>query len=388
MSDAETPDTGTPRPDPSSRRRARSVPVDADLPRGPRSGRLLASVALLVALAAAVFAAWPWYAHHLPGLELPPPALATAQPVHASAVLAADLEHALAAVQADAVRRITALEAALSATERRIRAQLEPLGAADAATSRQLAELELRLGTELRALASAAPDRAEWRLAEVEYLLRLARHRLAFDADASLAGRILAVADRLLVELDDPELLPVRARIAEDRAALAGAPRVDRDGLFLRLEALKPALEALPLRLPEFGTTRAASAEPDAREQGLGDEVLARLSRLFVVRRHDAEAARPLLAPDQATYLEMNLRLMLERAQLALVRSDQAVFRSSLQTARHWLLDHLDVRHPGVGHMLAELDALVQVELEAELPDISGGLTLLQGRRAQRMVGR
>jgi uroporphyrin-III C-methyltransferase len=386
MSDAENPETGT--PGQPSRRRGRSVPVDADLPRRPRTGRPLASLALLVALAAAVFAAWPWYAHHLPGLELPPPALATTDPVRASVVPAEDGEHALATVQADAVRRITALEAALSAAERRIQAQLEPLGDADAATSRELADMELRLGSELRALASAAPDRAEWRLAEVEYLLRLASHRLAFDADAALAARILAAADRLLAELDDPELLPVRARIAEDRAALARTPRVDRDGLFLRLEALKPVLEALPLRLPAFRATPATPAEPDAREGGLGHEVLARLSRLFVVRRHEAEANRPLLAPDQATYLEMNLRLMLERAQLALVRSDQPVFRSSLQSARQWLLDHLDVRHPSVRHMLGELDALLQVELGSELPDISGGLTLLQGHRAQRMVAR
>ena len=89
----------------------------------------------------------------------------------------------------------------------------------------------------------------------------------------------------------------------------------------------------------------------------------------------------PLLAPDEAVYLELNLRLMLERAQLAALRRQQVVFEASLGTAREWLLEYLDQEEPVVTQVVSEIDGLLEVQLDQPLPDISASLSALVASR-------
>jgi len=100
------------------------------------------------------------------------------------------------------------------------------------------------------------------------------------------------------------------------------------------------------------------------------------LQSYLQLRRFDG-TVRPLLAPEEAVYLELNLRLMLERAQLAALRREQVIYTHSLDTARAWVDDYLDPESRAVQQMRAELDALGTLSLDRSLPDISGSLTAL-----------
>jgi uroporphyrin-III C-methyltransferase len=394
---------------------AAAPPAAAPAPRA-RGGRLLGVLALLVALLAAALAGWPWYGHLLP-VQLPHPPLYQPPPPPEPSVERADLERATDAVRADATRGIEALASSLRDAEQRFARQLESLATTDSATAGDLAALERQVAGALEALQqqtqaeldaleqrvsteladavdaaarAAAPGRVDWRLAEAEFLLRAANHRLALEHNPQLAQQMLGAADRVLAELDEPGLRAVRARIADERALLGRVPTPDRDGLFLEIEALKPALDELPLRTPEFVAARgptAGGARPDAAtgdQSGFWPTLTARMGRLFEFRRHDGDPARPLLAPDQALYLEMNLRLMLERAQLALLRGDGAAFAASVTTARAWLHEHVDPRHPRVRQVAAALEDFATIEFPTELPEISAALDALLAYRAQR----
>jgi uroporphyrin-3 C-methyltransferase len=135
----------------------------------------------------------------------------------------------------------------------------------------------------------------------------------------------------------------------------------------------------LPQDLPEYLTR---PSQPDSG-QGLGFwEVLgAELSCYIQLRRFDG-ARKPLLAPEEAVYLELNLRLMLERAQLAALRRQQSVYEQSITTAQDWLGEFLDSDSLEVQRAVAELDSLLGVQLDQQLPDISGSLAaLLKVRR-------
>jgi uroporphyrin-3 C-methyltransferase len=77
-------------------------------------------------------------------------------------------------------------------------------------------------------------------------------------------------------------------------------------------------------------------------------------------------------------YLELNLRLMLERAQLAALRREQVVYLQSLETAADWIDSYLDGEDPGIRRSLEELSLLSTVQLDRPLPDISGSLSTLQ----------
>ncbi len=222
----------------------------------------------------------------------------------------------------------------------------------------------------------APPSRREWKIAEVAYLLRIANHRLLMERDADGAMQLLIAADDIVQELDDFVLYQVRAQLADEILALRNVESNDVQGMFLRLEAVKSELsaQALQLKLP-----RLADAEPPASEESPG--FIAALSEEFGsylrFRRFDDASLKPLLAPEEATYLELNLRLMLERAQLAALRREQIIFEHSLSTAIEWMEAYLDVENQGIKHAIEELNSLSAIELEQPLPDISGSLSTL-----------
>lgn len=254
----------------------------------------------------------------------------------------------------------------------------------------ELAQTEARRGESESALmqslndaiTSAPPTEEKWKLAEVEYLLRIANHRALMERDADTALQLLSTADAILTEIDDFALHPVRAALADEMLALKSRGDSDRQGLFLRLEALKGRLEQLPLRVPEYFVPEQAEAETDASPWQLFVE---QISGYFKFRRLAGdEAAQPLLSPDEGQYLEMNLRLMFERAQLALLREDALVFESSVADADDWVARYLDPEHAGVVAVREELGGLREVDLDAAMPDISSSLRTLERLRGDQ----
>ena len=53
------------------------------------------------------------------------------------------------------------------------------------------------------AVNQGPPSEREWKLAEVEYLLRIANHRILMERDVVAARDLLSAADAVLNDLDD-----------------------------------------------------------------------------------------------------------------------------------------------------------------------------------------
>ena len=276
------------------------------------------------------------------------------------------------------------LEERLRLSEERLRLSEEGRSQAQAEWAAQvderLAAADSALTEALNQITQAAPpSEREWKLAEVEYLLRVANHRLLMEQDVATALGLLQAADGILEALDDLVLHPVRAALADEMLALSRSEGADVQGLYLRLDALKRQLETLALARPQY---RLAEPEEAPNEpSGVLDAVAAELRQLVRFRRIDTPA-KPLLAPEEAVYLELNLRLMLEQAQLAALKRDQVVFDSSLSSALEWVRNYLALDDPDVQDTLEALADLRQVQLDVPLPDLSASLNaLLQVRR-------
>ena len=277
-----------------------------------------------------------------------------------------------------------------------MQASIAELEQTQAAHGESLKQLRASLPTEGR--ADRSPDPKAWRLAEVEYLLRIANNRLLMERDTRAADQMLETADAILEELDDYALHDVRAILADERMALANAKTANAQSIFLTLEAIKDALPELPLKQPEYfeltdasgseateaplgeplgepldETPTASGAEPDSIGEALKD----RFFGLFEFRTRESIAPRPLIRPEEAIYLELNLRLALERAQLAMLRGNQTLFATSLKTAREWLDEYVDPEHAATQRMAQDLDRLASLDIEQPLPDISGSLARL-----------
>lgn len=316
-----------------------------------KSGRGLAAVALFLGLLAAGGMGYLYFE------------LIYKNPV---ANLAAGLQ-----TQGEALDRVAEeLNAALKSGQQNQKAALDEALAAQAT---HLAEVEARTTRTLQeALEAAPPSQKEWKLAEAEYLLRIANHRVLMEQDSEGALTLLMAADEILEELDDFALHRVRARLADEQLALKRVPADNIQGIYLRLEALKSQTALLSPILPEF---RAALEEPDAA-QTVWEQIATATKDLVRVRTlTDKAGVQPLVAPDEEVFLKQQLQLSLLQAQLGVLKRQQDVYELALTNTRRYLYDYMEVNEHGA--LVAELNALLALQLDRPLPDLSGSLNEL-----------
>lgn len=237
-----------------------------------------------------------------------------------------------------------------------------------------------------RLLSLTATTTDDWRLAEVEYLLRLANQRILTSKDASTAISLLKASDEILLELADPRLFKVRKTIAGDIAALASVGEYDVDGVFLELAALAQQVKGLQsLLLPEFRPGNNENAELTQEDPGTGQPgwiknisriaatTWEELKSLIVIQQVDTPV-KPLLPPDQQFYLKNNLRLLINQAQLALLDGRQQVYSQSLASAADWVEEFFPQSNAANAAMFESLQRLGGLQISSEYPDVSDSL--------------
>ncbi|WP_136248491.1 uroporphyrinogen-III C-methyltransferase [Halomonas borealis] len=225
----------------------------------------------------------------------------------------------------------------------------------------------------LKELASEQQtDERDWLHAEAAYLLRLANQRLQLERDVKGASALLSTADARLEEADNPALLPVRRDIASELAALDAVPRVDRTGLYLALNAQQEQIAGLPLAqdIDAIAANSTIEEAPSGGWQQQLSRVGEELKDLVTVRQHD-EALEALVSPEQESYLRQSVRLILEQAQLALLKEERELYDASLDKALTLIRGYYDTRDDAVASVLSRLEALKGRTIRPELPDIS-----------------
>ncbi|MBQ0833369.1 uroporphyrinogen-III C-methyltransferase [Marinobacter sp.] len=237
--------------------------------------------------------------------------------------------------------------------------------------------------------------RTDWLLAEAEYLLRIANQRLLIEKDIRGALSALQATDEVLKESDDIGVYPVRQQLAREILALKGITGVDRTGLYLTLEAAIDSVHQLTdqalisEQAPGFVSNSQSNGAPPA---GGEPSMLAQAWRKFkttlmqvvVVRRLD-ESVKPLLSPDQSAYARLNLQLMLEEAEMAVLRGNQTLYERALSKAQAAVEDWYDASNPRVSALSNTLTKLATNNVAPDLPDISKSLDLLKERLAGRL---
>lgn len=237
--------------------------------------------------------------------------------------------------------------------------------------SQQLDEVSTRLARLDDTLNTA--QRRAWLLKESDYYLHLAQQHLLVTRDAVGARALLEVADRLLAEHGDNSLLPLRQALAKDRMALSSTPDVDVPGIHLRLEALSEHMGGLPLALPggERVAQRGEVVPPDAQPSGPLETGWAKIRSLITIRHYD-EPIRPLLSTADRALVREALQMNIAQAQLALLRREPAIYRSSLTAARNTLARYFSLlpqaEYKG---LLQELNALAALDIRPALPDLA-----------------
>ncbi|WP_415895346.1 uroporphyrinogen-III C-methyltransferase [Neptuniibacter sp. PT34_22] len=323
-----------------------------------------------------------------------------ALPISIIALGAAGYLYWLSLQQSDSVaQNNAAIEAQVSSTLSDARGSLDQalagmnqtlgqLKSQSQADKNNIDELQARLTKSIQQVtANQKTNRKDWLLAEVEYLLRLANQRVLMEQTSAGALKLLKSADKILKETDDVSIYDVRKALAADIAALEAVPVLDTEGVFLQLGALNNQVQNLRLipiskqhKLPDLLEEVTPEVVEESWTAGLEEswsKATDKLNKLVVIQHRD-EPIEPLLSPQQTYYLQQNLHLMLEQAQLALLQRKQSSYDASLNKAHDWVSTYFEQSDGTTQSLLRGISELKSVKVTAEMPDISGSLRSLK----------
>ncbi len=356
------------------------------------SGKAIAILALLVAMAAVSATGWQWWQTRsaVPDEDTQKETITLLQETQQDiSTSLASVEERLASahspIDADELSR---REERLKSVEKQL-AGLQGQEGQDQSTINAMQgsvrSLEQRISateTGLVSVAAASQNSSvALDLAEIDFLLRTANERLQLFSDPVAADMALQAADVQIEALNDPMFLSVRQRIAEARQALAMVPVIDRVDLAARISDLQSRINGLPFR----GEVEARVVPELAENAGWWESFKHTLSSLVTVRRRVPEDQSMLSLTDK-DYLRQGLWLQLESARLALMRNDSAVYTSSLERVDATVRQFFKNGSSEVQSMLLETAGLKQVKVAPAMPDISAPWTQLRQLRDSRRL--
>ncbi len=260
-----------------------------------------------------------------------------------------------------------------------------------AAMENAIKQLGQKQNEQSDALASLYRDsqgnNEDWAIAEIEYLLIIAMHRLLLEEDVTTALAAMEAADLRLKGLGDPGLVPVRRQLTTDMNQLRAVNHPDIAGMAIYLADMVDLSADLPLKSGVITNAIAAhSLHEDQINEGVDvDPFWKRLPKIiwleiksWVVIKRTGDVNQALLLPSEEYFLIQNLRLELESARLSVLRADSGNLRASVVLIQSWLRQYFDTSDSAVINVMETLDQMQTIELKPALPDISSSVESLR----------
>lgn len=282
-------------------------------------------------------------------------------------------QNELVALRAD----LAALEFEVAEEDRRLTAMSEQQTQVQERWQAAYQQLETLVVQSAQRLSQSA-DRAEnrWQLEEALTLTRLAEQRLELDANSEIAVGMLAAADRILQQLNQAAVLPLRRQLANDILALESTAAVDVNGLYFELEAI-----ATQLREIEWQVSL-SSQTPIDDDADLAEGFWHGLKQMFVVTRLEVPAqARPLLTEFERW--RQQALMLIQQAQLALLSGNQPLFDAALIQLLQ-SLDPVAVQYE-LDIIIQRLQSYQSSQLNPAWPDIHASVEVLEQYLSQQL---
>ncbi len=213
-------------------------------------------------------------------------------------------------------------------------------------------DLKLQLLSAQEKIKSLSGRRKQdWMLAEVEYLINIAKLKLSLQKDRNTAIQLLKTADDRLIELSDQSLTPIREAIVNDISNLSLIQESDITGIVIKLNAMEKQINQLELlafkldkKLDRNTLIDKNSEEQNKPKQDEGENSLTNLSKIykrfvseFIVIKDHSETPQPLMTPKQRGNLNQNIQLALQQAQIAALQGNERLYLLNLDKVIKWI---------------------------------------------------
>jgi len=232
-------------------------------------------------------------------------------------------------------------------------------------------------------------DESDWQLAEVEYLMRIAQHKLFLENDFEGAAITLKAASDKIAATGDPGLLSVRVQIGDEIADLKTRARPDLVGMTLLLSQLGKQLGSLRPGYQPSVETLPEVVEPQAEippDQTIDERVVSFFTSLVTVRQHEFQPTKTeALIVDVEEILETNLKL----TRWTVLERDEFQFSQLMKENVRLFKQYYNLENAANNDFYSQLLELQKAEVKPQKPDISGSLELLKriiSRRQQAPV--
>lgn len=222
-------------------------------------------------------------------------------------------------------------------------------------------------------------DENGWKLAEVEYLMSIAQHKLVLENDFEGAAKTLNAASNRIAELADPGLLQVRVQINEEIAQLKTRTRADLVGMTLlvsrltrQISSLKPGYQKQDEQ-PEVSVKEKVKADP---ELPLEQQVMKFMTSLFTIKssQQKTEKTVPIVIIDVTQTLEDTLKL----TRWSLLERDANQYKQLMDENVSLFKEYYDLKNAANADFYESLLTLQKSQIKPDLPDITGSLRLLK----------
>ena len=321
------------------------------------SGKALSGIAITVGIAALALSGWQYYQSNLASKS--DTAIAQAQ----NKIIA--LEQQITRVErtaqngSEAIRKLAPLPG-----------QLEVIAQQTAQVRNESEQALIDLSSKISQLSNVNKD--DWLLAEAEYLIRLANQRLLLERDTQSATALLLNADDILGNLKDPIMFETRKAIAQDIQALKSTSQFDLEGRYLQLAALYDQVANLPQREPSQAwhaqqTEQSNTQSTLSNIQSLAIQAWNGFKSLVVVN-YNQKPIEPLLPPSEYQELVTGIQLQIDVAQVALMKSEQAIYDKALARIAKAVNTHFDTHASATAAFMTTLTALQQVNPSPDIP--------------------
>lgn len=219
-------------------------------------------------------------------------------------------------------------------------------------------------------------DESGWQLAEVEYLMRIAQHKLILENDFEGAAITLQAASDRIASTGDLGLLPVRVKISDEIAELKTRKRADLVGMTLKLSRLAQQIRTLkPGFQPRINESPEVVVTPD-QEVSIEEQVKTFLSSLVSVKR---DATMP---PTQTEALIINVDQILEDnlklTRWSVLERDAFQYRRLMKENVDLFQQYYNLDDAANHDFYSQLQALKKAEIKPEKPYINGSLEMLK----------
>ena len=222
----------------------------------------------------------------------------------------------------------------------------------------------------------------DWLLADADHLIKQAGRQLWIEKDVATATRLVETADQRIAELNNPTLTPIRQALAADIQTLKAIPRIDTDGIVIRIDSLQQKVNALPLANAILAQVEEEKAKPvvsteinDWKENLLTS--LKDFGSHFITYREREGSAIPLLTPAQTYYIQENIKAKLAQAINSVHSENTELYVSSLNTVQNWVKEYYNLEMPETKSFLASLDELKAQTIKVEYPQSLTSLALI-----------